>query len=121
MKTTVTILSVLVALLSIAAGAAKIMLVPDETQFLGQFGFTDFLIICFGSVQVLGGILLAIPNTRRYGGFIAGAGFALSLVLILATGDWVFAAISAVPLLLAVFIIYRSIATSKLAVSEANA
>jgi len=109
MKIAVTLLAVMIGLLSIAAGAAKMALVPEEAEFLGQFGFTNALTIAFGIVQALGGLLLVIPFTRFYGSLIAAAGFALSAILILVSGNAVFAVVSLVPLMLAAFVAYRSV------------
>jgi uncharacterized membrane protein YphA (DoxX/SURF4 family) len=107
-KIVTTLISAIIGLLSIAAGAAKIALVPEEVEFLGQFGFTNSLTIFFGIMQVLGGILLLIPFTRSYGSLVAAAGFALSAVLLFASGDVVFASVSLLPFLLAGFVAYRS-------------
>lgn len=108
MKTIVTIVSVLIGLLSIAAGAAKILLVPEEVEFLRQFGFTAVLTVSFGIVQVLGGFLLVIPITRFYGSLIAALAFALSAALLLVAGNLAFAGVSLVPVLLAGFVGYQS-------------
>lgn len=102
-----TVLALLLGLLSIAAGAAKVTLVPEEAEFLSQFGFADPLTISFGLVQVLGGLMLIVPRTRIYGALIVAAGFALSAGLILSVGNWTFGAMSLVPPLLAVFVAYR--------------
>lgn len=107
-KTVVTVIAVMIGLLSIAAGAAKIALVPEEAEFLGQFGFTTAMTVSFGIVQTLGGLSLLVPVTRLFGSLIAAAGFALSAFLILASGNAIFAGVSLVPLILAGFIGYRS-------------
>ena len=48
MKTAKTVVAVMVGLLSLLAGAAKIAQVPEEVAFLGQFGFGATLIVAFG-------------------------------------------------------------------------
>jgi len=101
-------ISVIIGLLSIAAGAAKITLVPEEVEFLSQFGFTNTLTIFFGIMQVLGGILLLVPLTRPYGSLVTAAGFALSAALLFVSGNVAFASISLLPFLLAGFIAYTS-------------
>jgi len=98
----------MIGLLSIAAGAAKIALVPEEAEFLSQFGFTNALTMSFGIVQALGGLLLVIPVTRFYGSLMVAAGFTLSAVLLGASGNAVFAGVSLVPIMLAGFVAYRS-------------
>ena len=55
MKIAAYALVIVIGLLSIAAGAAKITLVPDEVEFLGQFGFTNTLTIFFGIAQLASG------------------------------------------------------------------
>ena len=102
-----TLLAVVLGILSIAAGAAKIALVPAEAEFHAQFGFTGAVVISFGLAQLLGGLLLIVPRTRYYGALVVAAGFALSVVLILVGGDPAFAIVSMLPVLLAGFIVYR--------------
>lgn len=118
MRIVVTILAVLIGLLSIAAGAAKIALVPEEVAFLSQFGFTNVLTISFGLVQVLGGLLIVIPVTRFYGALVAAVAFAFSAVLLLIAGNLAFAGVSLVPVLLASWIAYQSFAGRRAIVSD---
>lgn len=108
MKIVVTIVSVLIGLLSIAAGGAKIALIPEEVEFLNQFGFTPVLTVVFGIAQVLGGLLLLIPKTRFYGALIAAVAFACSAALLLVAGNLVFAAVSLVPVIFAGLIAYQN-------------
>lgn len=102
------ILAVILGLLSIAAGAAKVTLVPEEAVFLQQFGFTDALIIAFGLIQVLGGVLIVVPRTRAYGASICFVGFAVSAVLLLIAGNLAFGGASLLPVALSAFIAYQS-------------
>jgi uncharacterized membrane protein HdeD (DUF308 family) len=52
------LLIVFIALLSIVAGVAKVMLTPQEVQFLESFDFNAKAIICFGAFQIVAGSLL---------------------------------------------------------------
>lgn len=113
MKAAITIVTVLIGLLSIAAGAAKVALVPDEVRFLSQFGFSSALTIAFGVTQILGGLLLVFPATRTSGSIIAGIAFGLSALLLLISGNLVFAGISLLPVGLAGLIAYRSYVSQK--------
>lgn len=108
MKILVITIAVLIGLLSIAAGAAKIALVPEEVEFLSQFGFTSVLIVLFGIVQVMAGLLLIIPKTRFHGALVAAFAFALSAILLLIAGNLAFAGVSLVPVILASLIAYHS-------------
>lgn len=122
MRIVITIVAVLLGLLSIAAGVAKIALVPDEVEFLSQFGFTTVLTVFFGAVQALGGILLLFPITRSYGSFLAAIAFAFSAALLSVAGNWEFAGVSLVPAILAGLIAYQSFSARRaIALGEEDA
>ena len=108
MKFILIITIALVSLLSIAAGVAKVTLIPEEAEFLAQFGFSSILTMSFGAAQVLGGILLAIPATRFYGALVTAIAFAVSTVLLLAAGSIAFGGVSLLPVILAGLIAYKS-------------
>ena len=118
MKIVIMVVAILVGFLSLAAGTAKITLQPDEVDFLGQFGLGNALIISYGILQALAGLLMLIPATRFYGAVIAALCFAASLILIFMSGNMAFAIVSLVPCLLAVFIAYRSRSNSVSTESE---
>lgn len=101
MKVAVTVVAILIGLLSIAAGGAKVALLPEEVTFLDQFGFGNALIIIFGIAQILAGLLLLIPVTRLFGSVLAGIAFALSSVLLFASGNTTFGSVSLLPVMLA--------------------
>lgn len=117
----IAVVTILIALLSIAAGAAKVALVPDEVAFLSQFGLATVHTVSFGVVQVLGGILLVIPSTRLYGSLIAAAAFALSAALLFAAGDLTLASVSLLPVILACLLAYQTLSARPAAdISEEN-
>ena len=101
----------IVTLLSIAAGLAKVMQTPQEMAFLQGAGLSPGLIVVFGLVQILGGLLLALPKTRKVGAVIAAAAFVVSAALIFMGGNLAFGLISIVPIALAGIVFYHS--TSK--------
>jgi hypothetical protein len=98
----------IVALLCIAAGLAKVMQTPQEMEFLQGAGLSPGLIIVFGAVQILGGLLLIPPKTRMVGAVIAAAAFAVSAALIFMSGNLNFGLISIFPVVLAGIVIYQS-------------
>jgi hypothetical protein len=102
------VLAALLALLSIAAGLAKVMLVPEETAFLDGFGFSSVHIVIFGAVQIFGGALLAVPFSRVVGGITVAAGFLFSAVLVFMSGNMVFGGVSLLPVILAGVVVYRA-------------
>lgn len=98
----------IVALLSIAAGLAKVMQTTQEMEFLQGLGLTPGLIVVFGLVQISGGLLLVIPKTRMVGAVITASAFAVSTVLIFIGGNLAFGLFSLLPIALAGAIIYLS-------------
>lgn len=103
------ILMVLLVVLSMAAGAAKVMGVPQEVQFLQGFGFSASLIMVYGVIQIAGGVLFAVPKTFNLGAWITILAFALSSVLIFISGNFIFAFASLLPIVLTVYVVWQSI------------
>lgn len=98
-----------IALLSIAAGLAKVMQSPQEIEFLQGLGLSVFLIIVFGLVQITGGVLIAPKKTRLPGAVLVTLGFVVSTVLIFIGGNVAFGLFSLIPAALAGVIIYRTL------------
>lgn len=105
---TITLIAV-VSLLSIAAGMAKLMAVPEEVEFLRQFGFNSVAITLYGVIQVLAGLLLSIPKSRMMGVATTIVAFGLSTVLIFVSGNYIFGLVSLIPIALVVVIAIRSV------------
>jgi hypothetical protein len=103
------LLIALVALLSIAAGVAKVLEVPQELEFLKGFGFSLELIIFYGLFQILGGALLAIPKTLKLGAIITTLSFTLSTVLIFIGGNLTFGLASLLPIIFTNIIYWQSV------------
>ena len=114
------VLIVIIVLLSIAAGSAKVMAVPEEVRFLERFGFSIALISAYGIGQILGGLLLALPKTRMIGAVITIVAFSISTVLIVVSGNVVFGLVSVVPIALTCFVVAqtRKPALNKLGVDK---
>jgi hypothetical protein len=98
----------IVALLSIAAGAAKLMLVPEEVAFLQEFGIGTNLMLLYGTIQAVSGVLSFIPKTKRIGLTLAAIAFTGSSVLIFFSGNIKFGVVSLVPVILTIFVLYRA-------------
>ncbi len=99
----------IIALISVAAGIAKIMQIPQEVEFLQSFGLNEILITVFGIVQVLGGALLSNKKVRLYGAIIVVLGFVISTILIFISGNIGFAMVSLLPVVLTGIIIRQSV------------
>lgn len=103
----------IVALLSIAAGLAKVLQTTQEMEFLQGVGLTPGLIVVFGLVQISGGLLLVIQKTRIVGAVAAISAFVVSTVLIFVGGNLAFGLFSILPIALAGVIIYQSARTTR--------
>ena len=98
---------VLLILVSLAAGAAKVMQTPQEVEFFQQVGMGTGVLITFGIIQILGGLLAILPKFRKLGLTIMAAMFLLSAVQIFMTGNAVFGSLSLIPAALAIFLFRR--------------
>ena len=109
MKIINNLLIIIIALLSITAGVAKVMLAPQELQFLQNFGLNHTLIIIFGVIQILGGALLSHKRVRLYGAIIVAVGLLISTVMIFVSGNITFGMVSLIPVVLTAVIIKQSV------------
>ncbi len=108
MKVINLLIIVVVVLLSIAAGLAKVMQTPQEMEFLQGLGLNPVLIIVFGLVQIVGGVLLLPNRTRMPGAILVTLALVVSTVLIFIGGDLRFGLFSLIPIALASVIIYQT-------------
>jgi hypothetical protein len=116
------ILVILVAL-GVAAGAAKIMLMPDEIELFQVAGFGENLLFIFGLIQITSAILMLFVKPRRIGAAALAATFAISTVLIFLSGQVAFGIGSLIPILLIGIIIRdtsRIFSLKKKTVSKSN-
>jgi hypothetical protein len=96
---------VVLVLLSLGAGAAKVMRVPNEVKFFQDVGFGTEVLMVFGAAQILAAILLLIPMTRLLGAIVAGGLMLLSAAMILVNGQPLFAVVSLLPVALAAVVV----------------
>lgn len=108
MKIVNIVLIILISLLSVAAGLAKVMQVPQEMEFLTGFGLSTSAILTFGVVQVLGGVLLAIPRFRLSGAILIIIAFLLSAILVFLGGNLSFGFVSILPVAATGWILYQN-------------
>ena len=113
MKVINIVLTTLIVLLSVAAGLAKVTQVPQEVEFLTGLGFNPTLILIFGFLQIVGGILTAIPITKLFGSAIVVIGFLVSAALVLVNGNVIFGLISMIPVIITGFIMYQAVINSR--------
>lgn len=82
-----TIILALLVLLAVASGITKILLLQQDVDFFGKYGFSDPILIGLGLTQLLGGLLMIFKKTRFTGAAIVAVTFLISLALLLVDGN----------------------------------
>ncbi|GJL97490.1 MAG: hypothetical protein DHS20C06_13070 [Hyphobacterium sp.] len=100
------VLVVLVSLLSVAAGAAKVLVAEQEIVFFAALGIDPRWMIPLGLLQLAGPVLAIFKSWRAIAGIVMATGFAISAIMIVLTGNATFALISGIPVVLALLIAF---------------
>lgn len=87
MKLASSIILILLVFLAISSGVTKIILMQQDVEFFGKYGFTNPSLIAFGATQLIGGVLLPFRKTRFFGAAIVASTFLVSLALLLLEGN----------------------------------
>ena len=105
---------VLLVLLALAAGGAKIMKLPDELQFFQQLGLGETGLVVFGIIQLVSGILMVMAKLRVLAAATLCFTFIISSVAILISGNIAFAVFSLLPIVMTGFVIkFANLAATK--------
>jgi len=108
MKIASTIVLVILILLATSSGVTKVMLMEQEVNFFGQYGFSNWMLIVFGLTQVAGGMLMILRKTRFIGAAIVAVTFLVSLVVLIMDGNVPVSIVTAVATLLLGVIMQQS-------------
>jgi hypothetical protein len=114
MKIIHNLLVIIITLLSLAAGSAKVMHSPQEVQFLQSFAFNDLAITFYGVVQILaalalaGATLFSNKHAKLYSATVVTIGFFIASGLIFISGNLGFALASLLPVALTLVIIKQT-------------
>ncbi len=103
----------LLVFLAVSSGITKIMLLPQDIVFFGKYGFNNFMLIIFGVVQVIGGVLMVIPKTRIYGASAVIITFGISLILLIVEGNYPVSVITLIAMALLILVIKQNHITSR--------
>ena len=87
MKIAFAALLTILTMLAVLSGMTKILLMPADVEFFGRYGFSSPILIAFGAVQLIGGILLPFRKTRFVGAAIVASTFLASFVILLIDGN----------------------------------
>ena len=108
MKIVYAIVLILLVLLAISSGVAKITLMQQDVDFFGKYGFSNPALIAYGATQLIGGVLLPFKKTRFFGAAIVAITFLVSLVVLLMEGSIPASIATIVALLLLGFVMKQS-------------
>ena len=108
MKIVFIALLTLLTLLAVFSGMTKILLMPQDVEFFSRYGFTRPMLIAFGVVQLVGGILLPFRKTRLVGAAIVASTFLASLVILLMDGNLPVSIVTLIATLLLVVVMRHS-------------
>jgi hypothetical protein len=105
-----TLIWILLALLGVAAGIAKMLQSPQEMAFFqGQLGFSAEAIMAFGLLQFVAGAMLIFKKTRLLGAALLGVTLLLSSIVIFMAGEISFGVVSLIPVLMADLVVWFEI------------
>lgn len=108
MKIFSTVVLVILVALAVFSGITKIMLMQQDVEFFGKYGFSNPILMAYGAVQLLGGVLLPFRKTRFAGAVIVAITFLVSLVVLLMDGNIPVSLVTAVATLLLVVVMKQS-------------
>lgn len=120
MKAFITVILAILVFLAVSSGVTKIMLMQQDVEFFGHYGFTNPILITYGVIQLLGGILLAFPKTRVVGAFVVAITFLISLVVLVIAGNTPVAIITLVCVTLLGFIVKQSLISKNIKLGANN-
>ena len=108
MKIVSILIIALLVFLAVSSGITKIMLMQQDVDFFGKYGFTNPILIAYGSVQLIGGLLLIFKKTRLAGAILVATTFLVSLVVLLMDGNIPVSIVTAIATLLSGVVIKQS-------------
>ncbi len=107
MKHAKTIVLILLIILAIAAGAAKVMKMPQELEFFGNaVGMNAMGVVILGALQLLSALLLLFVKTRLPGALLLDLTLIFSTAVLFIAGDIPKALMSLVPVILNSMLIF---------------
>ena len=100
MKVAFAILVALLTFLAVSSGVMKVLLVQQDVEFFGRYGFSNAMLTVFGATQLIGGVLLPLKKTRFVGAAIVAITFLISLAILLMDGNISVSIVTAIATLL---------------------
>lgn len=100
--------------LAVSSGVTKIMLMPQDVEFFGNYGFTSPVLMAYGVAQLIGGILLIIQKTRFVGAVIVIITFLVSAVVLIMAGNIPFTIFTFVAMIMLAVVMKQSLKKEEL-------
>lgn len=104
----IAVLGILV-FLAVSSGITKILLMPNDVEFFGKYGFTRALLVVFGAAQLVGGVMMVIFRTRLLGAAIVSVTFLVSAILLIMEENVPFTIATLVSLVFLGFVAQRNL------------
>ena len=105
---------VILVFLATSSGITKVILMPQDVEFYGNYGFTNPILILFGASQLIGGVMLIIKKTRFAGAVLVAITFAISTVVLIMAQKTGFTIVTVITLLMLGVVMKQSIAEKRL-------
>lgn len=112
---------ILVTLLSIATGVFKLMQQQADIELFKAIGFCSVMVTMLGLIQLIGGIMLILPKTRKLGAIVMIPTFIIASIAVFANGMMVFGIVSLLFIAMAYLVYHeehKSYAVSLLRIAE---
>ncbi len=87
--------------LSLATGGVKLFSFEADIEVFASIGFSTTATLLFGVIQVIGGLLLILPQTRKIGTGVMAFTFVIATIALFASGTTAFGIFSILFILLA--------------------
>ena len=98
------IILIVLVVMSLGAGLAKVLQMQQEVQFFDEAGLGLGPLMFLGLIQIVGGGLAIVTKTHTFGLLFIALGFFLSTIVIFLTGNIGFAFGSLVPVVLIIWL-----------------
>ncbi len=87
MKIISRVVLVVLIFLAVSSGITKVALMQQDVDFFGKYGFSNPILVVYGLVQLIGGVLMMLKRTRLVGAAVVAITFLISLVILLMEGN----------------------------------
>jgi len=104
--------------LAISSGITKITLMQQDVEFFGKYGFTNPILLVFGTTQLIGGVLLVLQKFRVIGAIFVAITFLISAILLVMDNNIPVTIITLVCVLLLGFIIRITLTKKTVVVTD---